>query len=395
MNFCKWFKGNNGYCFQIFVGLAILLGAFVITAMLIATKPAVPKTVAEPKPTLVEAVKAVAKKETIIVSAFGSVQEWRKVALKPEVTGKVIEQSTNLIVGGLFKKDDIMLKIDPRDYQSFIDQEQAALQRAEVELKLEKGRKIIAEREWELLDPAIQSSEIGEELALRRPQLLEKKAALNAAKSRLEKATIDLERTTLKAPFNALVLEESVDVGQVVNPQNPVATLVATDEFRILVSIPFSRLHWIEVPQQGGQGAKATIVQTIGDDETISREGYVVRLLGDLDPVGRMARLLIAIKDPMSLNNDLPPLLLDTYVRVDIEGPTLDNLIALPRKAIREGSQVWIDNKGKLEIRPAHILYGQKELVLIDEGIQDGEYVITSSIPVPIPGMNIRNISEK
>ena len=395
MNFCKWFKGNNGYCFQIFVGLAILLGAFAITAALIATKPAVPKTQPEPKPTLVEAIKAVSKTETITVSAFGTVQEWRKVALKPEVTGRVIEQSPNLIVGGLFKKEDIMLKIDPRDYQSLIDQEEAAVQRAEVELKLEKGRKIIAEREWELLDPAIQSSEIGEELALRRPQLLEKKAALNAAKSRLEKVKLDLERTTLKAPFNALVLEESVDVGQVVNPQNSVATLVATDEFRILVSIPFSRLHWIEVPDQGNLGAKATIEQTIGDNETVSREGYVARLLGDLDPIGRMARLLIAVKDPMSLKSDLPPLLLDTYVRVDIDGPTMNNLITLPRKAIREGSQVWIDNNGKLEIRPAHILYGQKDQVLIDKGIEDGEYVITSSIPVPIPGMNVRNISEK
>jgi len=400
MKILQWLKGNtNGFLFQIFVGLSIIFLALFLSVVLFLAKPKVVKVPSEPKVTLVNVLTAKLRDEKVTITTFGTVQEHRKVSLQPEVSGRVIEQSPNLVEGGIFHKGEMMLKIDPRDYQSVIEQEKAAVQRAEFDLKVEHGKQIIAKREWQLLDPSKFEGDISEELALRQPHLVEKQAALEAAQSRLAKAELDLERTTINAPFNAVVITESVDEGQVINPQTPIATLVATDEFRVKVNLPYQRLQWINIPtQQGAQGPKATIIQTLDGTNKVQRQGYVVSLLGDVDSKGRMVRLLVAVDDPLGLktpSEQNSPLLLGSYVEVDIEGPTLSDVFVLPRKALRESSKVWIkNNANELEVRDVNVSFGFEDNVIIDSGLNDGDEVITSSIGVVIPGMKLKVLNE-
>lgn len=387
---------------QIFLGVAVV--ALVIAASVFFLRPSPKHTPVEVPPEtssksgVVEIVQVEKGNRPITIEAYGTVQPHRKLTVLAEVKGRIIEQSPNLDAGGILKEGDVLLKIDPTDYIDAVEQARAQVENAEFNLVLEKGKKVIAEKEWELIDPTIKQGGIGKNLALRIPHVREKESALQASMSKLEKALVDLKRTVLRAPFNALVLEEFVEIGQVLSPQSQVATLISTDEYRILISIPYDELPWIKIPQNNEKegGTRVTIIQEIGEGKTLKREGSVFRLMGNLDPNGRLAQVLVVVKDPLGLEHKEArekeiPLLIGTHVKVEIEGPVLENVFQVPSSAIRDGNKVWIRNsKGRLEIHEVKVLSINKEKAIVDDSLNDGDEVVISSLPVAIQGMELR-----
>ncbi len=375
------------------IGLA-LLGAQALMFL----GPTVPKTEREIKPTFVEVLTARARDEQAVIVAYGTVQVHQRLIVKPEISGRVVKLNPRLVIGETLNKDAALLQIDPRDYQVAVDEQRAALAKAEFDLKVELGNQAVAKREWSLLNPSAgEVNTLSRQLALRRPHLKEKRIALTAARSRLRKAQLDLRRTVLRAPFNALVLDESVEIGLLINTRSSVATLVGTDEFRVQVSVPIRQLEWIAFPGAGHPSA-VQVIRERGSNEPVVRQGTVVELLGDVTQNGRMAQVLVSITDPLELAQPAQarqPLLLGEYVRVEIEGPQLHDVIVLPRDAIREGARVWVKNAGnELDVRPVEIVLSRKDTVLINQGIRDGEAIITSQLPAAIPGLPLQTVDE-
>jgi len=373
--------------------VAVLAAAVYGARWLHKTRPRAKRVVVERKPTLVEVIAVTRGRERVVVVAMGTVIPEKTVVLQPQVTGRIIEQSPALMPGGLLKAGEIIARIDPTDYHLAIEQQKGNVARALFELKVEEGRNVIARREWKLLEPDIPNTDAGRQLALREPHLTNARAALAAARSSLDLAKLNLERTAILAPFNALVTEESIDVGQLVTPQTRLATLVGTDAFRVQAALPVSKLDAIAIPGvNGSKGSKAKVAHEASHGCVTSREGQVVRLLGDLDPAGRMARVLIRFDDPLGVKpGPRLPLLLGAYVRVEIEGKPLNDVYVLPRSALREGNTVWVmDADDRLAIRKVEIAWRQPDTVLIGSGLQPGARVIVSRIPVPIPGMKLR-----
>lgn len=375
----------------------LILGGGVIGARaLIASRPAAQKAAPRAAATVVEVLTVHSEDIRAVISAFGTVRAHQELSVHPQVGGYVTQQHANLIKGGLLQAGEVLLRIDPRDYVYALETQQGALAKAEFELQLELGRQVIAQREWELLEPSIETNEMGKQLALRKPHLHEKQAAVAAAKSRLAKAQLDLQRTTLTAPCNALVLEESVEVGQLVMSQTPLARLVCTDAFRVEVSIPMHDLAWVNIPgPTRANGSQVRVVRDLGNDRTAVRQGAVAGLLGDVSQNGRMARLLVLVDDPLSRKQSQDrrlPLLLGEYVRVEIDGPQLSDVFVLPRGALREGSRIWVKNAdNQLEIRQAEVALGRPDSLLIQRGLRDGDRVITSPLPVALPGMALQS----
>lgn len=385
---------------QVLLGFGIIAAAIVVSALLFVTAPEAEKRVVSSSAPLVQTVEARTNEAPVAFTAFGTVQPNRELTVQAEVSGRVIEQSSDLDAGGLLEEGQVMLKVDPRNYLMVVDQEKAAVKKAEFELLSEKGRQVIAKREWELLGSETPISEISEELALRKPHLREKEAALTAAQSRLEKAILDLRRTVLRAPFNAMVTEEFVEVGQLLSSSTKVATLISTDEFRVQVNVPYDQLSSIKIPtKDDASGSPVKVTQDLGGSQKIVRDGRVLRLLGTLDPKGRMARILVVIDDPLGLENSeyrQTPLLVGTYVSVEIEGGELHNAITLPRAALREGEKVWVVADGdKLEIRDVEIASKTRDSIIVINGIEPEERVIVSSLPVAIPGMEVRPVNKE
>jgi len=380
---------------------AVVLAVGVLAATwLISTPPQPERRHEEAAVPLVRVLDAEPVSYRVTLAAMGTVVPAQEVALFPQVTGRIVEQSPGLVPGGVFRQGDTLLRIDPRDYRIAVKQQEAALERARLELRLETGRKVIAEREWKLLEADIPDIQEYRELALREPHQRNAAASLAAAEAALELAELNLERTVIRAPFNAIVQEEFVDEGQLVSPQTRLATLVGTDRFWVQVSIPVDRLRWIDLPQDGKPAAPdVRITQETGPDVTIERHGRLLRLLGDLDPAGRMARVLVSIEDPLVLARKAgqrgPGLMLGAYVRVEIMGRTLRDVFVVPRTAIREGDRLWVlDEDDALRFRDVTIAWRSGEEVVVSEGLQRGERVVVTPLASPIPGMKLRPQAE-
>ena len=386
--------------------LKVILPLLIIGLALLAAQalmffsPVVPKTTRAVKPTFVEVLRARVQDERAVIAAYGTVQQHQQLTVHPEVSGRVVHLNPRLVLGETLSAGAALLQIDPRDYRAAVDEQRAALAKAEYDLKMELGQQAVAQREWSLLTPSPgEVNALNRQLALRRPHLKEKRMALAAAQSRLRKAQLNWQRTVLRAPFNAVVLKEAVEIGQLLTPQSTVATLVGTDEFRVQVSVPIRQLEWITFPDAGHpQGSPVQVMREQGSKEPVVREGRVVELLGDVTPNGRMAQVLVSIADPLELKKpatERQPLLLGEYVRVEIEGPELRDVIVVPRTAIREGSRVWVkDAKNQLEVRPVDIILSRKETVLIGQGLRDGDDIITSQVPAAIPGLPLQTLEQ-
>jgi len=386
---------------QALVALVVLVAGLLAARWLISNPPRAERRQVEPPVPLVKVAVAEPTPYRVKVVAMGTVVPSREVALFPEVTGRIIEQSAQLVPGGVFRENEVILRIDPRDYRIAVKQQEAAAERARLELKLERGRKVIAEREWKLLEADIPNTRENRELALREPQQKNAAVSLAAAEAALELAELNLERTAIRAPFNAIVQDEFVDEGQLVSPQTRLATLIGTDRFWVQVSIPVDRVHWIVLPENGKKGLPdVQITQEAGPDVSIVRKGRLLRLLGDLDPAGRMARVLVSIEDPLGMEdgsrNGEPGLMLGAYVRVEIQGKTLEDVFVLPRTTVREGDRVWVlDRDDELRFRDVKILWRSEDQVVISEGLQQGERVIITRVASPIPGMKLRVQNEQ
>ncbi len=332
---------------------------------------------------------------TATVRVMGTVMPAQRVILQPRVSGEVVQVSPKLQPGGRFEAGEFILQIDPVDYELAVRRTRSQIAQAEYEEKIEAGHQQIAEREWGLLGMHDQASELERELALRQPHLLKTRAMLEAARAALRSAELDLERTTLRAPFNCMVIAEHVDLGAQVSSQTQLATLVGTDEYWIQAAVPIDQLQWIDFPDAEGQGgSEAVIRQELATGVQGEWTGRVVQLVGELDPRGRMARVLISVADPLCIdrgNGNGLPLLIDAYVNVAIEGRPAQDVIALPRTALREGRQAWVMNSSdELEIRELEIVWGNQDTVLVRRGIEDGERLVTTDISAPVAGTALR-----
>ncbi len=330
--------------------------------------------------------------EEIAVAVDGSVIPAQRVVMKPQVSGRVIDQHESLVPGGYIKAGAELVRIDAADYELALTEHESAMEEARFELEVEKGRQVVAAREWSLLEEDLGETEVNRALVLREPHLRRIAAMLRKATNEIAKARLDLARTSVLAPFNAMVLSESVELGQLVEPGTEICTLIGADEFWVQAALPLGDLKWIQLPGPDREGAAATVILDAGEGRTVSWTGTVVRLLSDLEPTGRMARVLIRVRDPLGLKEPgrKPPLLVGSYVRVEINAGRLDHVLSLPRAALREGGHVWVvDTNSQLQIRAVEVLWRRRDNVLVSNVLKPGEQVITSGLRMALPGMKV------
>jgi RND family efflux transporter MFP subunit len=324
------------------------------------------------------------------LSAMGTVMPARQVVLRSRVAGQVVSVHPEFTEGGFLQKGDRVLQLDDADYRLALTRAEADLTNARYAFQLELGRQEVAQKEWSLLNGGKGSDPVDSALALRKPHLDKAKSDVASAEAAVEKAALDLDRTRIQAPFNALVRSRSVDLGSQVAPQEALAELVGTDAYWIQASIPVGRLDWIDIPRsRDGTGAAATVYYA-GDH---SARGQVVRLLGDLANEGRMARIMVEVKDPLRRKSGRggAPLLIGEYVRVEIEGRQLSDVFVVPRTALRDDATVWlVGDDNTLQIREVNTLWRDADTVVLKDSLKEGDALVVTDLPAPVAGMKVR-----
>ncbi len=373
--------------------LALLGGAGYVAYYLMTHKKAPRRKGPTETAALVEVSRVSVGTEPITVRVMGVVIPARTMELASRVSGHILTVSGAFEPGGQFAKGTKILQVDPKDYELLVPRRVGELATATHDLKVEKGEQSVARREYELLAAEVRPED--KELLLREPQLVMAIAAVSAAEAAKEKAELDLERTDVLSPFNAAIQSRSVNEGSEVAVGTPLASLVGTDKYWVRVSVPMDQLKWIHIPGfNSPQASTVRIYHKMAWGPTGFRAGTVERLMTDLEPEGRMAQLLVKVADPLHLKVPLDQrrqLILGAYVRAEITGRDLPDVVRLPRTALRDGKEVWVMRRDRtLDIREVEIVWGGDEHVCVCGGLGEGDLLIVSDLPAPVAGMALR-----
>lgn len=377
------------------MSVLVLLGSVFGSVYMLQTVPRSRRRKARPYATLVKFVPVRFKRKRVRLDAMGTVQAAQQVTLFPRVRGEVVRMNKKLIPGGLFRRGEWMLRIDPADYALVVAQRKSALAQAKAALALEQGQQLIARRELRMLGQSIKKG--NRPLMLRKPQLATANANVKAAQAALSQARLNLRRTYIRAPFDAVVMQRSVNKGTRVTESTAMFQIAGTRSFWIELAVAVDQLKWIELPRMEGRkripGSKVKIFHPDAWG-TKARVGRVIRLYPTLQTQGRMARVLVEIDDPLSLKKGAPQakkLLLGSYVKAQILGRLGPHVAILPREFLRDNDSVWLISKdNKLIIRPVHVLYRGRKVLFVDQGLRPGDRVISTLLPTPISGMPLR-----
>ena len=382
-------KHKQSFIFYILPPIIIIL-AIGIAIILIKTKERPKQKPPSERAAIIQTMPLSRTSTQVLVATSGTVIPARQISLQARVSGELIKTSPDFEPGGQFSAGEAIAWIDPTDYEVALTARQADLSQAQLNYKNELGMQEIARHEWDLIDDHENASELEQELVLRKPYLISAKASLKSAEAAVQKARLDLERTTLKAPFNAVILSKHVDLGAQINVQTPVATIVDKDEYWVNITLPIDKLQWINSPNDNGRnGSKATIVNSIGQ----TWSGHVIRIAPALEAQGRLAQLIVSIPDPFASDHHVP-LLLNSYVTVYIEGQTVSNAFILSRSQIRDNNTVWLcSSDNRLHIQPVTITWKDRDIAVITDGLDEGDELIVTDIPAPAEGLLLQMIN--
>lgn len=370
--------------------LAGMLGAYVLKK----TAPRAQRVAPQPQARWVAVRPVTLQDAQVRVRGFGQVVAARQIELKAQVAGEVVALHPQFREGACLPAGTLLVQLDARDYQLALAQREAAVRQAEARLALEEGQQQVARQEWQRYQSSGQPLPESAHLVLRQPQLEQARADLASARAALGQARLELERTAIRLPFDALILRQQVEQGAQLAAQGTVATLVDSGTFEVEVTVPLDALALLDLPRPGHLtgGAGARIERTDRPGGGSARQGQVIALLGELAD-GRMARLRVAVADPLALRAATPPdwpLLLGDYVAVSLLGRLLPQVAVVPRALLRDGDQLWLlTPQQTLEIRPVEVLWRDQHQVYL-RGVVAGEQLVETDLAAPVAGMALR-----
>jgi RND family efflux transporter MFP subunit len=370
--------------------IAVVAG---LLALIFSTEPeAVPGGATKRTAMLVEVTTAEEGTFRPRIAATGTVIPEREIHLSPLVGGEVIEVADAFEPGGRVAAGDVLLRIDPADYRATLQERRSALRQAEADRDIEQGRQEVAQQDYALLEDSLGPE--NRSLVLREPQLAMAEARVEAARAQVRQAELDLRRTTIRAPFDALVLSREANLGSLVSPGEPAGRLVGLEAYWVETTVPVSRLPWIRFPGGGAAGGSAVTVRNRSAwPDAVYREGRLARLVGELDTTTRMARVLVRVPDPLGPDPervDKPPLILGSFLQVAIEGKPIESALRLPRDLVRQNDTVWVKADGVLDIREVDIVFRDREYAYIRDGLDADEQVVVTNLATVLQGAPLR-----
>ena len=326
------------------------------------------------------------------VTSQGTVRPRTESQLVPEIAGRVTWVAPSFAEGGFFEAGDVLVKIDPFDYEQALVSARSQLAQARLRLAEEEAEAEVAQREWDTLgrgDPR--------ELALRKPQLEDAQASVAAAEAGVERATRDLQRAEIVAPYAGRVRTKNVDIGQYVRVGDALSTVYAVDVAEIRLPLPDDELAYLDLPLSyrgvERQAQPDVTLRATFAGETHVWNGRIVRTESEIDSVSRMVHAVAEVEDPYAPgpNPNRPPLAVGMYVEAEIGGRTVRDVAVLPRQALRGRDQVLVVTpEDRLSFRAVEVLRTSTESVIVRAGLQAGELVVISPLDTPTDGMRVQ-----
>lgn len=386
---------------RVLVPIVILGSCIAFSYALIRTPLSLDEVALEIIPVSVRVTEVEQRSVGLVVGSQGKVQAAQTANLSAAVAGPVAWISSAMEAGGYVTEGETLLRLDASDYETMLARSEASVQQANAE----SGH---ASREYDRM------KELAEQRLASQSQLQDAQrlaevsiARLADAEANHRQAQLDLQRTEIKAPFNAIIETREVELGQYVNRAQSIAVLYGANEVEVRVPLAIRQLGYLDIPLglQGElppeQAPAVTLTGTYGGAEH-HWEGTLVRIEASIDPNSNTVQTIIRVSQPTATidwtsaeESKAIPLPIGLYVHADITGKTVDSLISLPRSVIRNNNQVLVvDAENKMYYREVDIFRLEEENVLISGGILPGERVCISPIQAVVDGMAVQPILE-
>lgn len=366
------------------ITLAILLGSGAIAGGLAAMKK--PPEKKEEKSTTPVVVVQDNQVETITlnVNSYGLVNAKYTTSLTAQVTGQVTDLSDKFVKGQFVKQGEVLARIDPNDYEAALTEAEASLAQARAALELERAQKRVAESEWERIKESAKNEFVPTELYLRKPQLAEKVARFRAAEAGVKRAKRNLERTYIKAPYDAIITARSISLGSVVNFGSPIGELNNTDYAEVRLPVADKELKYL---MQGGLNADVDLV-TSYQGKLHHWQAKIVRSEGQVDNKSRMSYLVAEIKDPYGLATNSTPLRYGSYVNAAIAGLSIEGVSRVKSHLVKNGKIAVFEN-GELAYRNVEVIREEGQDFIVKGDLSNQDQLIASNIKRPTEGMQL------
>ncbi len=371
--------------------IAVLAGAAAVVALLLATRPEVEVVAPDYLPPLVRVATVTPQTLRLDVLAEGSVEAAVHSELVAEVAGRVLELGPALEEGGFFREGEVLLRLDDREHRVSFEKARAAVERSESEATLADLRLV---RRRQLVDEGVQSRDA---LDAGESEARVAHATLRSARADLARAELDLERTTVRAPFAGRVSSLAVDRGQFVSRGTPLASIYAIDRSEVRLPVPDRALAHLGIPldfqtRDDAPGPSVELrAEVAGRDARWS--GVIDRAEGEIDPRTRMVTLVAVVDDPFfqdSERGDTPPLAPGLFVQAEVEGRRVDDAVRIPSGALRPGDQVLVLDGDALRFRDVDVLRRERDTVVVGAGLAAGDEVCISPLEAATEGMRVR-----
>jgi multidrug efflux system membrane fusion protein len=371
-----------------------IIGAFIM----VKSRPKIEKKEVSFPPPLVRSQTIRLEDTQLVVSSQGTVNPRTESELFAQVAGQVIEVSPAFARGGFFSTGEVLIKVDPRDYEFATSRLKAEVAQAELRLSQEEGEASVAREEWEKLG----AGEEPNPLVLREPQLAQARASLEAAEAALKQAELNLERTRIKAPFDGRVRSKNVDLGEYVGLGIPVATIYAVDYAEVRLPVPDDQMAYLDccIDYRGQDPSSLNIDVILRANyagQQHSWAGKIVRIEGEIDPRTRMVTLVARVDNPYRQpeEGNRPPFAVGLFVEAEIKGRFVKGVAIIPRSAMRGKNRILvIDEENRLHFRDVVVLKADAETVVISSGLDDGERLCLSPLETVVDGMHVRVFEE-
>ncbi|WP_249978286.1 efflux RND transporter periplasmic adaptor subunit [Vreelandella olivaria] len=369
--------------FGALAALLVFAGGLAVAWWIISQPPRIERRPPpEPAPPVVDVITVDERLQAPTLSGFGRVEAEQSTLLASRVAGQLERFGEGVLPGQVVEQDAPLVYIDQADLRLALEDAEAQLINAQALLALEQAEQQRARSEYESFGRQLSAERRA--LVLREPQLRQAQAQLTQARVIRDQAALNLERTTLKAPWRAMVQDRLVGAGSLLSQGTEVISLVGVEQFWVRASLPGDTLAWLE------PGDRVTLTSQ-GWPEGASREGRLISVLPNLEENGLQAQLLIAVDDPLALESDGPALRLNDVMRITYHTTAAEELIALPSAALRPGEQVWwVDEDNRLRNTTVTLAYRGQEEALVRSGLESGQRVVTAGLAQPRVGQQVR-----
>jgi RND family efflux transporter MFP subunit len=374
--------------------LIVIIVAFVIAWLMSLTKP---DSLELESPNREVAVKtAIIQKSQVQlkVKSQGTVQPLTRTMLVSEVSGIVMALAPQFEVGGTFAKGDVLIKLDPADYQVAKQRADAQLQSAKAQLLSEQARSSQAKKEWEMTGRPLNEAPV---LALRTPFLAEAQSRLLQAQAEVKQAELKLQRTVIRAPYAGMISATMVDVGQYVTIGARLGETFAIDfaEIRLpMTDKDLSKLGWnaTSADQSIFNKNKVQLKSTV-NGKSVTWQAVLVRSEGTIEQSSRVQYLVAQVADPYNIKGvvDRPRLLVGSFVEAMVSGKMIDDVYTLPRHALRSNNRVaTVDSDQRLKLLAVDYTYEDHANYYVNAGLEGQVEVVTSGMGIMVDGMKLK-----